>query len=109
MLDSTAASILSQKRLYMQKTKNSDYFKFLKKHGALPEQIKATLKTKSKKLVSENEGYSRPAGNIAPNGTKPVDDFGHFKSNTHVVAPVCNKGAYQVVSVTDVKTMGRKV
>lgn len=80
------------------------------KRFQLSDKDKKALKNhRARKLVSENDGYSRPTGNIAPNGTKPVDDFGHFKSNTHVVAPVSNKAAYQLISIDDIKTMGRKI
>lgn len=66
-------------------------------------------KKKKGTYVPPEEAHTRPDGNIDANGTKAVDNFGKFKSNTHVVAPVSNKAAYMVVSIEDIKTMGKKV
>lgn len=85
-----------------------DHEKFLLKYGVHPDQIKQKKKSWPKKYMS-NETHSRPSGNISANGTKPIDNFGKFKSSTHVVAPICNKGAYQVCSLTDIKTIGKKI
>ena len=86
----------------------TDHEKFLLRYGVHPSQIKAKKKSWSKKYIPK-EIHTRPSGSIDANGTKPVDNFGKYKSPTHVILPVCNKGAYQVCSVSDLKTLGRKV
>lgn len=86
----------------------TDHEKFLLRYGVHPSQIKAKKKSWPKKYTP-TETHSRPKGKIDANGTKAVDSFGKYKSSTHVVAPVCNKGAYQVCSVNDLKTIGRKI
>lgn len=75
---------------------------------AHPSQVKAVLKNKPKKYIPKEEPKTRPIGNISANGTKPID-IKHFKSNTHFIAPAYNKGPVMVCSVTDIKTVGKKV
>jgi len=87
----------------------SSHDKFLLKMGAHPSQIKTTLKNKTKKYIPSESAKTRQGETIAPNGTKPVDSKNEFKSATHFVAPVCSKGAYQLISVADIKTAGRKI
>lgn len=82
---------------------NAEQLKLRAKYGLGP------LTKKTKKYEPSEEAKTRPKGSISANGTKPVDNFGKFVSNTHVVAPVANKAAYQVVSIQDIKTMGKKV
>lgn len=89
----------------MFKTKHQ---KFLEKHNITKSQLAKTLSSKPKELIIHG-AKSRPAGGIPANGTKPILTHGQFKSQTHIVAPVCNKGAYQVVSIQDIKTVGRKI
>jgi hypothetical protein len=47
---------------------------------------------------------------IPANGTKPVDvSKAKFAQENYTIAPAYSKGAYQVISKNDVKTMGKKV
>lgn len=86
----------------------TEHEKFLIKYGVHPSQIKLKKKTWNKDFIP-SETHHRPTGSISANGTKPIESFGKFKSNTHIVAPICNKGAYQVCSVNDITTIGRKI
>lgn len=89
------------------------YEKYLRKRGIHPDQIKQ----KKKELGSPNsipvykiENPVALSNTIPSNGTKSPDmSKAKFSNENYTIAPAYNKGAYQVLSRSEVITAGRKV
>jgi hypothetical protein len=88
--------------------------KWLREHGVHPEQIKF-LKDNYKKAgrspmgpIQISHGFTRPAGNIAANGTRSPDNSRIKASSSYTVGVAYNKGPVMVISKDNVQYMGKK-